>query len=133
MDEAKAVNPPGVFKSPLFAQAMRWGELLFVSCQAAVDERGNVVSPGDCAAQSEFIMRNIKTILEVAGSDMGRVVKITCFLTRTEDYPAYNSVRRKWFASGPPASSTVIVAALVRPELVVEVEAIAVVPARART
>ncbi len=55
---------------------------------------------------------------------MDNVVKITCFLTDVANYPAYGKVRAEVFPSNPPASSTVIVAGLVRPELLVEVEAV---------
>jgi enamine deaminase RidA (YjgF/YER057c/UK114 family) len=61
---------------------------------------------------------------------MQDVVKITAFLTNVADYPAYNKVRSETFPYSPPASSTVIVAGLVRPEFLVEVEAVVHVPSR---
>ena len=59
---------------------------------------------------------------------MADVVKITCFLTDVANYPAYSKVRSETFPSDPPASSTVVVAGLVRPELLVEVEAVVHLP-----
>jgi 2-aminomuconate deaminase len=73
-------------------------------------------------------MSTMKKILEAAGSNMDNVLKIACFLTDTKDYPAYNKVRAKWFPRNPPASTTVVVKELVRPGLVIEVEAMAFVP-----
>jgi reactive intermediate/imine deaminase len=132
MLDRKPLNPTGVKKSSLFPQAMRCGQFLFVSGQAAFDEQGRVIGVGDCAAQTEAIMCNIKKILEEAGSDMEHIVKVTCYLTTANNYEAYNRVRQKWFGSSPPASTTVIVSALVRPELLVEVDAVAIVPERAQ-
>ena len=114
--------------SPFFSPAVRSGRLLFVSGQAAIDEQGQVVGPGDCAAQSEYVMERLRTVLEAAGAGFDDVVKTTTFLTDPADYSAYNSVRAKCFPKDPPASSTVIVAALVVPGLVVEVEAVAELP-----
>jgi enamine deaminase RidA (YjgF/YER057c/UK114 family) len=91
-----------------------------------VDADGNVV--GDCEAQSRQVMASIRGVIEAAGGRMEDVAKITCFLTNMDDYPAYAKVRLETWPSNPPASSTVGVSALVRPELVVEVEAIVRMP-----
>jgi len=107
---------------------VRVGELLFTSGNVANDANGNLVGPGDCEAQSRQVMANIRAIVEAAGASMSDVVKITCFLTDVNDYAAYGRVRSETFSSSPPASSTVIVAALVRPEFLVEVEAVVRVP-----
>jgi enamine deaminase RidA (YjgF/YER057c/UK114 family) len=73
-------------------------------------------------------MANIRTIVEAAGGSMQDVVKITCFLTDVNNYAAYGKVRAETWPSSPPASSTVIVAGLVRPEYLVEVEAVVRMP-----
>jgi 2-iminobutanoate/2-iminopropanoate deaminase len=73
-------------------------------------------------------MTNIGIIVEAAGATMQDVVKITCFLTDVNNYPGYGKVRSETWPSSPPASSTVIVAALVRPEFLVEVEAVVRIP-----
>ena len=124
------IRPSGIRVSPYFSPAVQSGHLLFISGQAAVDEQGKVVSPGDCGGQTEYIMGRMKAILEAAGAGFEDVVKTTTFLTDVADYAAYNGVRSKYFPQDPPASSTVIVAALVNPQMLVEVEAVAVVPAR---
>ena len=124
----KPIIPSKGRVSPFFSPAVRSGRLLFVSGQAAIDEQGQVVSPGDCAAQSEYVMERLKTVLEAAGAGFDDVLKTTTFLTDAADYSAYNSVRARCFPKDPPASSTLIVAALVVPGLVVEVEAVAELP-----
>ena len=128
MSERKPILPRGMTANPAFSPAVQVGELLFVSGQVSVDDRGNVVGAGDCAAQTRQVMARLKTIVEAAGATMQDVVKITTFLTSAANYPAFSQVRSQTFPSSPPASSTVIVAALVRPEYLVEVEAVVRVP-----
>ena len=124
MAERIPVVPSGVAPNPALSPGIRVGDFLFVSGSIAQDQNGNLVGEGDCEAQSRQVMANIRTIVEAAGATMADVVKITCFLTNMDDYAAYSKVRSETFVSSPPASSTVMVAALVRPEFLVEVEAI---------
>ena len=128
MSERKPIIPQGLSASPAFAQGMQVGELLFTSGQVSQGNDGSIVGIGDCAAQARQIMSRIQTIAEAAGATMQDVVKITTFLTNLDDYPAYNQVRSETFPSNPPASSTVIVAGLVRPELLIEIEAVVHIP-----
>jgi reactive intermediate/imine deaminase len=128
MAEKKAIIPQGSNASPAFAPGIQVGELLFVSGQVAQDNSGNLVGPGDCEAQTRQVMARVRAVVEAAGATMEDVVKITAFLVNLDDYPAYNKVRGENFTSNPPASSSVIVASLVRPEFLVEVEAVAHIP-----
>ena len=122
------ILPQGLSASPAFAPGVQVGELVFISGQVAQNNEGNLVGPGDCEAQTRHIMSRIQTIAEAAGATMRDVVKTTTFLTDVAGYPAFSRVRAETFPSNPPASSTVIVAALVRPEFLVEVEAIVHIP-----
>ena len=124
MAERIPIAPSGVAPNPALSPGIRVGDFLFVSGSIAQDQNGNLVGEGDCEAQSRQVMANIRTIVEAAGATMADVVKITCFLTNMDDYAAYSKVRSETFPSSPPASSTVMVPALVRPEFLVEVEAI---------
>lgn len=128
MSERKPIIPQGLNASPAFAPGVQVGELLFISGQVSQGGDGNTVEIGDCAAQARQIMSRIKTIAEAAGATMQDVVKITTFLTDLDDYPAYNKVRSETFPSSPPASSTVIVAGLVRAEFLIEIEAVVHIP-----
>lgn len=128
MSVRKPISPQGLSSNPAFAPAVQVGELLFISGQVAQDNEGNLVGPGDCEAQTRHIMSRIQTIAEAAGATMGDVVKTTTFLTDIAGYPAFSRVRGETFPSSPPASSTVIVAGLVRPEFLVEIEAIVHIP-----
>ena len=124
MPERKPIIPPGASPNPALSPGIQVGETLYVSGHVAVDASGNVVGEGDCEAQTRQVMSNIEAVVKASGGNMANVIKITCFLTDVANYPAYSKVRAETFPSNPPASSTVIVAGLVRPELLVEVEAI---------
>ena len=128
MSQRKPILPQGLTPNPAFSPAIQVGELLFVSGQVAQDNEGKTVGVGDCEAQTRHIMSRIRTIAEAAGATMSEVVKITTFLTDIANYQAFSQVRTETFPSSPPASSTVIVAGLVRPEFLVEVEAIVHIP-----
>ena len=128
MADRKPIIPQGIAPNPALSPGIQVGELLFISGNVANDSNGNLVGPGDCEAQSKQVMANIRAIASAAGASMEDVVKITCFLTDVNDYAAYGRVRSETFPKDPPASSTVIVAALVRPEYLVEVEAVVRVP-----
>ena len=128
MPERTPIKPSGVAPNHNLSPGIRLGDLLFTSGQVGTDSSGNLVGASDCEAQSRQVMANLRAIIEATGATMQDVVKITCFLTDVNDYAAYSKVRSETWPSNPPASSTVMVAALVRPELLVEVEAIASVP-----
>ena len=128
MPDRKPIVPPGLSANPAFSPGVQVGNLLYVSGQVAQDGEGNTVGIGDAGAQTRQIMSRIQTIVEAAGATMQDVVKITTFLVNIDDYPAFSQVRSETFPADPPASSTVVVAGLVRPEFLVEVEAVALVP-----
>ncbi|HZA25513.1 MAG TPA: RidA family protein [Dehalococcoidia bacterium] len=128
MSERKPVLPAGLVPNPAFSPAVQVGQLLYVSGQVAQDNEGNTVGAGDCEVQTRHIMSRIRTIVEAAGATMQDVVKTTTFLTNVANYPTFSKVRSETFPSSPPASSTVIVAGLVRPEFLIEVEAVVHIP-----
>ncbi len=102
------------------------GRTLFVAGQVALDADGQLVGEGDIRAQARQVFRNIKAIIEEAGGEMTDIVKLTTFLTSMDDYPGFVEVRSEFLPAPYPAATLVAVAALVRPEWLVEVEAIAV-------
>ncbi len=110
-----------------FSPATRAGNTVYVSGQVAADAQGNVVGKGDARAQTEQCFKNIEAALTAAGAGMDDLTKITCFLVNGDDYPAYASVRLSIFPENGPASSTVMISALVSSDYLVEIEAIAVV------
>jgi len=116
--------------SPTMSQAVASGPYVFVSGQVALDGHGQLVGEGDARAQAEQCFRNIEARLAELGATLADVTKITGYLTDAGWADDYLAVRADVFAAGgAPASSTVVVAALLDPRFLVEVEAIAVVDA----
>jgi enamine deaminase RidA (YjgF/YER057c/UK114 family) len=128
MSERTPILPQGLTANPAFSPGVRVGELLFISGQVAQDNDGNTVGVGDCEAQTRQVMSRIQTIAAAAGASMADVVKITTFIINIDDYAAFSQVRSETFPNNPPGSSTVVVAGLVRPEFLVEVEAVVHIP-----
>ena len=110
-----------------FSPVARVGNQVFVAGQVATNADGELVGIGDAKAQSAQCFKNVEAALNAAGAGWADVTKITCFLVNADDYAAYAEVRNGIFPENGPASSTVIVRALVRPEMLVEIEAYAVV------
>ncbi len=111
-----------------YTDAVRAGNLLFVSGCVALDANGSLVGEGDVVAQARQVFENIRLCLSAAGSSFADVVKVTTFLTDIGDRAAVNTVRKEVFGEARPASTLVEVSALVLPEFLIEVEAVAVVP-----
>ena len=111
-----------------YTDAVRAGDLLFVSGCVSVDEHGKVVGEGDVVAQARQVFANIGACLAAAGASFSDVVKVTTFLTDIEDRARINPVRQEFFGDARPASTLVEVSALVLPEFLIEVEAVAVLP-----
>jgi 2-iminobutanoate/2-iminopropanoate deaminase len=104
--------------------ATKAGPFIFVSGQVgAVDDADNTI-PG-VEGQTRRLLTAIKKILQAAGASMEDVVKTTVFLVNADDFAAMNRVYQEFFTTEPPARSTIIVAALAKPEWLVEIEAIA--------
>ncbi len=117
-------DPYAPFK---ISQAIRLGELVFVSGQAAIDQSGALVGVGDFDAQAEQAFENLRQVLEAAGSGLDRIVKVTIFLTDMSNFPKIVDLRGRWFTQPYPADTIVEVTSLALPELEIEIEAIAAV------
>jgi 2-iminobutanoate/2-iminopropanoate deaminase len=112
-----------------YTDAVRAGNLLFVSGCVALDVDGKLVGAGDVVAQARQVFQNIGLCLSGAGASFADVVKVTTFLTDIDDRARINPVRQEFFGEARPASTLVEVSALVLPEFLIEVEAVAVLPA----
>jgi len=106
---------------------VRGDTLLFISGQVPEDENGEAVGAGDFRAQTVRVMENMRAMLEAGGATLDDVVKITVFLTDIEQYPIVSEVRRDYFREPYPTSTLVEVQRLVRPEWMLEIEAMAVI------
>jgi 2-iminobutanoate/2-iminopropanoate deaminase len=81
--------------------------------------------PKDITGQAECAWEHVIGLLERAGMTVGDVVKVTQYLTRAEDIPAYGKVRTRFLGNARPASMLLVIPQLVRPEFLVEIEIIA--------
>ena len=138
--EKRAISAPGVLneayqyaKPSSFSRALRIDlnglAILLISGTASVDENGNTVHAGDFRAQIRRTYRNITELLQAAGAGWKDIVRTTCYLRDIErDYAAFNEERTAFFKEqqlDPLPASTGIQAILCRPDLLVEIEAIA--------
>ena len=103
------------------------GHLVFVSGQVARNVHGELVGKGDIKAQTRQALENVKDVLEVAGATMDDVVKVTVFVTNVvEHYTEIHEARAEYWKTDYPASTMVEVRSLVSPDMLIEIEAIAV-------
>jgi 2-iminobutanoate/2-iminopropanoate deaminase len=109
-----------------FSQGVRVGQLVFTAGQASIDAEANVVGVADIRAQTEQTLHNLSAALERCGASIRDVVKMTIWLRDFNDYAGMNEVYAKWFEPPEPVRACVR-SELVFPELLVEMEAVAVV------
>jgi enamine deaminase RidA (YjgF/YER057c/UK114 family) len=121
--------PPGLAPASGYSHVVSGaGRLVFVAGQVALDEHGTVVGPGDLARQADQVFRNIGHALRAAGASFGDVVKVTTYLTDITALPTVRQVRDRYLdMARPPASTAVEVKGLVRPEFLIEIDALAIV------
>ncbi len=127
-------NPAEVW-SPFGAFAMAViqgdGQVIHLKGQVSLDKNGRVVGAGDMRAQVRQTLENIRTVLESVGGQMGDIVSLTHYATDIEEFMQAGDVRKAFFAEPYPVTTTVEVARLYRPDLMIEIAAIAEIP-RAR-
>ena len=112
-----------------FSPAVRAGNMLFIAGTTAVDEKRELVGPGDIVAQTRQIYRQFEALLAAAGGTLRDIVATTEFITTTENYRRTAEVRREVFGGPPyPAATGVIVKGLLREGALIEISAIAVLP-----
>lgn len=112
----KAIGP--------YSQAIRANGFIFISGQVAFDPATGQLIEGDVAEQTDRVMKNLKAIVEAAGSSLDRAVKTTVFLKDMNEFAKMNEAYARYFPSNPPARSTVEVARLPR-DVHVEIDLIA--------
>ncbi|AJE43235.1 RidA family protein [Streptomyces nodosus] len=122
--------PDGVAPAAAYSHVvMGTGRFVAISGQLALDEEGTLVGEGDPAAQARQVFENLRRCLAAAGAGFDDVVKLTFFVTDMAYLPAIRAARAEHIpADRLPAASAVQVAALVRPEFLMEIEAYAVLP-----
>jgi reactive intermediate/imine deaminase len=111
-----------------YTDAVRAGDLLFVSGFVPVDGEGRLVGCDDVVAQARQVLANLGAVLSAAGATFADVVKVTVYLTDISDRVRINPVRQEVFGDARPASTLVEVSALAIPGAKLEIEAVALIP-----
>ena len=124
--------PLGMYSHGMVAPG---GEILVVAGQVGMGQGGEVAG-GDVVAQTKQALDNVRTVVEAAGCSMRDIVRLQTFLTHAEDIPGFMKARSEvfpsYFPDGVyPPNTLLIISSLVKPELLVEIEAMAVRPAKA--
>jgi 3-hydroxyisobutyrate dehydrogenase-like beta-hydroxyacid dehydrogenase/enamine deaminase RidA (YjgF/YER057c/UK114 family) len=126
---AVPLNPPTVpATNGFYSHAVRAGDTLYVSGQAAFDERGDLVGEGDMTAQAEHVFQCLSRILADQGATFEDVTFMRTYLTDMDRRVEYGRVRSRYITGTPPASTTVEVSRLFMPGLLLEVDVIAALP-----
>jgi enamine deaminase RidA (YjgF/YER057c/UK114 family) len=124
------MNPPGLPTprgSYSLVNVAQPGRLVFIAGQTASDPQGNVVGVADVRAQTRYIIEKIQRAVEAAGGTIDDVVAMSVFTTDVRYHRDINEVRREVLGANFPTSTMVQVVALARPELLLEINATAVV------
>jgi reactive intermediate/imine deaminase len=112
---------------------VRHGRMVFISGQVALDREGNLVGAGDIKAQAEQVFKNLHAAVDAAGGSFRDVVKLNIYMTDATEIQALREIRDRYVnVKAPPASTAVVVTRLFRPEFLIEIEAVAVLPQEAR-
>jgi reactive intermediate/imine deaminase len=106
-----------------YTDAVRFGDLLFVSGVAPLDKSGCVISD-DVVEQATMVFKNMEAILEASNATFDDILKVTVFLTDVNDRTKVNPVRQRYFGKARPASTLIGVAELALPEMKIEIEAV---------
>src|SRR4051812_23835722 len=128
--QVKRTNPPALSTPTGYTHIVEVtgpNKTIYISGQIALDKDGKVVGEGDMKAQAEQVFKNLEAALTAAGAKFTDVVKMNTYVTDMDKAPAVREVRARYFGDATPASTFVKVAGLVRPELLLEIEVVAVV------
>jgi len=122
------ISPPGApAPGGPYSPAVKAGDSIYVAGQISVDPVSGQVIQGDVQVETRQVLTNIKSILEGCGASMSQVVRCGVYLIDAADFQAMNQVYAEFFGDAKPARTTIIVAALPRAGMKVEIDAIAYV------
>jgi enamine deaminase RidA (YjgF/YER057c/UK114 family) len=119
-----------VYDPPAYSQAVKVTgaeTILYIAGQVAYGDNGNAAHAGDFKAQARAALQAVKAQVEAGGGTMANIVKVNTYLTEIRYRADYAAIREEFFGKKMPASTLVAVAALAMPELLIEIEAIAVI------
>jgi enamine deaminase RidA (YjgF/YER057c/UK114 family) len=128
--KVRFVNPSSLAKPAGYTHVaeVTGGRTIYISGQVPADQAGNVVGIGDFAAQTVQVFENLKLALAEAGATFGDVVKVNMYVTDMSYIQVLREIRLRYYGANAPVSTLVEVSRLARPEFMIEIEVIAVVP-----
>jgi len=125
-DAPGTVKPFGIFSSAAWQPE---GKVLHIAGQVAQDAAGTLVGKDDIRTQTRQVLENIRTVLAAAGGTLDDVARVTVYVTDMSGLAQIHEVRGQYFRRPYPASTLVEVKRLVKPEYLIEIDAVAVIPA----
>ena len=131
-DHIEFLNPATLAPTPGYTQVVRvtGGQTIYLAGQVALDSSRNLVGRGDFRAQAQQVFENIKTALAAVGADFSHVVKLNMYVVDRSQLPVLREIRDRYVnTQAPPASTLVEVRSLAQEEFLLEIEAIASLPA----
>ncbi|WP_143305849.1 RidA family protein [Chitinophaga vietnamensis] len=131
--QVQYINPDGLSKNPAFSQAVITqgnGKTIYIGGQNAVTAQGEIIGKGEVGEQTEQVMKNLQTALAACGATFENLVKLTIHIVQGQDLYKGFQASQKYLGGlkNPPAITGFFVAALARPDYLVEVDAIAFIP-----
>ena len=124
----KAINAPGSRALGPYSQAMRAGDYVFLSGVVAFDAKEGKFAPAKIGPQTRQVFANLKTVLAAAGLSLDDVVKTTVYLKNPADFARMNPIYAGYFKDHKPARTTVPGVDWGRPDVLIEIEAVAYAP-----
>jgi len=122
------INPRGLVKPTGYTHVVVAADrrTVYIAGQVALDSTGKIVGGSDFNAQAEQVFINLQRALASVGGSFGDIVKMTTLITDRKNVPALREIRARYLDPKQPPANTLVVAQLVRPELLLEIEAVAV-------
>jgi enamine deaminase RidA (YjgF/YER057c/UK114 family) len=132
MTTKQVLQPKGIAKpagvwSPAIVVTQP-GRMVFLSGFTSRDETGNVICEGDIRGQTRQVCENLKKTIEAAGGTLKDLVSVCVFVKNIKNFDDIHAIRREYFPVDPPSSTMVEVTGLVDPRMLIEINAIAVLP-----
>jgi len=121
------IYPTGLYRPPTYSPVVKAGNTIYIAGQTAMDVSGSLVGKGDIKAQVAQVFRNIMTALASVGASYTNLVKVTTYLTSAANIEGYRTVRSQFLINDLPASTLLVIKGLARADMLVEIDAIAVV------
>src|SRR5204862_5447108 len=120
-------QPSGHFSQAISIEAK--GQLVFISGMTSRRADGTIAGVGDIEAQTRQVCENLKAAVEAAGGTMDDICRVDVYVRNMEHFEKIHQARREYFKNAPPASTMVEVTKMTSPDYLIEINAIAVVPA----